>query len=184
MDPYPRREPGAVIPTPSQTGLPGIPILPGAGSRDRRWPVLVLPAPSLGLVGIPMYVGGRKNSGALGEAEARAGVEAGRVAKVERVGPTYGGRQSRVAGGTRQDTVPFLCGPEEQKLRFQRPGTLRCAPCSFPPGRQELAGPFPPVSGSAVPVALPLERPRRRRLCVHQRGPRCPPAGMLRARWR
>ena len=53
---------------------------------------MVLPGPSFGLGRIPRYVGGRKNSGALGEAEARAGVEAGLVAKVERVGPTYGGR--------------------------------------------------------------------------------------------
>ena len=38
----------------------------------------------------------------------------------------------------RQDTVLFLSCPEEQKLRFQRRGPLRCAPWSFPPGVGKL----------------------------------------------
>jgi hypothetical protein len=63
----------------------------GAGPRTRRWPVLVFSGLSLGLRGIPRYFGGRKNSKASGKAEASAGVEAGRVAKVERVGPNDGG---------------------------------------------------------------------------------------------
>src|ERR1035441_905930 len=63
----------------------------GAGSRARKWPVLVFPGPSLGLERIPGYFGGRKNSKALREAEASARAEAGRVAKVERVGPKDGG---------------------------------------------------------------------------------------------
>ena len=37
------------------------------------------------------HFGGRKNSKTLGDAEARAGVEGGRVAKVERVGLKDGG---------------------------------------------------------------------------------------------
>jgi hypothetical protein len=47
---------------------------------------LAFPGLFLGLRGTHRYVGGRKNSKALREAEARADVEAVRVAKVERVG--------------------------------------------------------------------------------------------------
>jgi hypothetical protein len=88
--------------------------------------------------------------------------------------------KDRVAGDPRQDTVPFLSCLEEQKLRFQRPGTLRCAPCSCPPGRKELAGLSRPASELRPPRALrsspaleipgsvskPNETPRR-----YQNGP-------------
>src|ERR1019366_5312402 len=80
-----------IILTPGQRGPTGIPILPGAGPRTRRWPVLVFPGLSLGLGRVPRYVGGRKNSKASGKAEASAGVEAVHGAKVERVGPKDGG---------------------------------------------------------------------------------------------
>ena len=76
---------------------------------------------------------GRKGSGR------STGVQAGRVAKVERAEPK---RRRRLKPGRRwprQDTVPFLSCPEAQKLRFQRPGTLRCAPCSFPPGLSKIS---------------------------------------------
>jgi hypothetical protein len=49
---------------------------------------LVFPGRSLGLGRIPRYFGGRKKSKALGEDgddQDRAGVEAGRVVKVERI---------------------------------------------------------------------------------------------------
>jgi hypothetical protein len=49
-----------IIPTPCQPGFQGIPILPGARPRTRRWPVLVFPGRSLGLGYTPRYVGGRK----------------------------------------------------------------------------------------------------------------------------
>ena len=58
-------------------------------------------------------------------------------------------------GGPQQDTVLLLSCLEAQKLRFQRPGPLRCAPWSFPPGVGKLAGPV-----SAPPARLlPIRRP-------------------------
>jgi hypothetical protein len=63
--------------------------------------------------------------------------------------------KSPVAGGPRQDTVPFLSCLEEQKLRFSGPGTLRCAPCSCPPGRQKLAGPVPPGQRASASPSAP-----------------------------
>src|ERR1017187_4430327 len=91
-NPYPCREPRGDNPHPRPDRSPTNPLPPWNKSAwPRRWRVLVLLGPSLGLGPIPRYVGGRKNSKALGKAEARAGVEAGRVAKVERVGPKDGG---------------------------------------------------------------------------------------------
>ena len=60
-----------IIPTPGQTGPGGVPTLPGSGRRPRRRPVLVFPGLSLGLGPGSRYFGRWKNSGALGEAEAR-----------------------------------------------------------------------------------------------------------------
>ena len=59
-----------------------------------------------------------ENSKAVRGAEVRAGVEAGGVLKAEGVGPKDGGVKSGYRS-LRQDTVPFLPGPEKQKLRFQ-----------------------------------------------------------------
>ena len=77
----------SVVPTPCQTGLQGIPTLPGSGRRPRRRPALVLPGRSLGLGDTPRYFGGWKNSKAVGKAEARAGVTGVQVG--------CGGRASR-----------------------------------------------------------------------------------------
>src|ERR1035441_8181150 len=52
--------------------------------------------------------------------------------------------------GPRQDTVPFLSCPEEQKLRFQGEKPLRCASRLLPPGSRKVAGPV-----SAPPVPAP-----------------------------
>ena len=57
-----------IIPTPSQTGLPGIPTLPGSGRRPRRRPALVFPGRLLGLGGIPRYFGRRNGSAGKGNA--------------------------------------------------------------------------------------------------------------------
>jgi hypothetical protein len=53
----------AIIPTPSQTGPVGIPILPGSGRRQRRRPALVLPRRFVGLGDTPRYFGTRRRSG-------------------------------------------------------------------------------------------------------------------------
>jgi hypothetical protein len=109
---------------------------------------LVFPGLSLGLGHIPRYFGGRKNSKASGKAEASAGVEAGRV-----VGPKHEGWLKSPAVRGRDRTLSRSCPAQKSKNFVSRPGTLRCAPCSFPPGSRKVAG---PVSAPPVPVFAPL----------------------------
>ena len=86
-----------------------IPPLPDRTSRNPHPPSE--PPGALGLDVFPGMSGAGRVSGALGEAEARAGVQAGRVAKVERVAPKDGGRLKawRPVTPTGHCLVPVLC---------------------------------------------------------------------------
>src|ERR1039458_10078343 len=83
--------------------------LPDRTSRNPHPPSE--PPGALGLDVFPGMSGAGRVSGALGEAEARAGVQAGRVAKVERVAPKDGGRLKawRPVTPTGHCLVPVLC---------------------------------------------------------------------------
>src|ERR1035437_4553313 len=67
-------------------------------------------------------------------------------------------QSKRGAGNQRQDTVPFLSYPEEQKLRFQGEKPLRSAARLLPPGSRKVAGPVsaPPVPPRCAGVGRPV----------------------------
>jgi hypothetical protein len=71
IGPHPRREPNGDSPHPLPDRNIWNPRPPGSGRRSRRRPALVPPGRFVGLGPGSRYFGGWKNSGALGEAEAR-----------------------------------------------------------------------------------------------------------------
>src|ERR1035437_3025280 len=97
-----------------------------------------------------------------GEAAARASVEAGRVAKVERGGPKDEASQEPGGRWTATRHCPVFVLPGRAKTSFPGTGTLRCAPCSRPPGRQKLAGPVPPGQRASASPSAPefFQRPK------------------------
>src|ERR1035437_3025369 len=107
--------------------------------------------------GVAFYPNRRRAEGA-----ARASVEAGRVAKVERGGPKDEGSQKPGGRWTATRHCPVFVLPGRAKTSFPGPGTLRCAPCSCPPGRQKLAGPVPPGERASASPSAPefFERPK------------------------
>ena len=128
--PIPRREPGGDNPHPRPNRSPRN-SHPSAGGRPqaRKWPVLVFPGSSLGLGRIHRYVGGPEELEGVRES-CRARVEAVR-------GRTQKRRAARVRSPVRDRTLSRSCPAPKSKNFVSRPGTLRYAPCSFPPRRWE-----------------------------------------------